>query len=172
MKHGCLLDSNIPIYLINGQLDEHGEQLFSDMMKAGAYISVISRIEILGWQGHTKDSLKVTRDLLQRLIEYPLTSPIAEIDIFGNKKGSRKGRRGRRGRKRESVRSAISGGFALSACFARPILIPILIKRGHRLFPKMSNMYFYTSELSRKASGCDYCRYSTISQFTAYDSKY
>ncbi|OQX25526.1 MAG: hypothetical protein BWK80_15190 [Desulfobacteraceae bacterium IS3] len=81
IKPGCLLDSNIPIYHINGQLDEHGEQLFSDMMKAGAYISVISRIEILGWQGHTKDSLTVTRDLLQRLIEYPLTSPIAEICI-------------------------------------------------------------------------------------------
>ncbi len=46
-----------------------------------------------------------------------------ELDVFGNKKASRKGRRGRKGGKRESVRSAIFGGFALFASFAGPILI-------------------------------------------------
>ncbi len=80
-KSACLLDSNILIYHINGELNEREERLFSDMVKAGAYISVISRIEILGWQRHTKESLKITRDLIQRLREYSLTSKVAELCI-------------------------------------------------------------------------------------------
>lgn len=52
MNSGCLLDSDILIYHLNGDLDDSGERLFSDMLKQGAHISIISRIEIMGWRGH------------------------------------------------------------------------------------------------------------------------
>jgi hypothetical protein len=85
------------------------------------------------------------------------------LDIFGNKKSSRKGRGERRGRKRESVRrSAISGSFAVSASFARPILIkwallisekvyyddckPIILRSAKMKFLQMLNFQFSTPE--------------------------
>ncbi|MDM8550386.1 type II toxin-antitoxin system VapC family toxin [Desulfobacterales bacterium HSG2] len=81
MKLGCVLDSDILIYHLNGELDDAGEHLFLRKVKEGAHISIVSRIEILGWQGHTEDSLKAAHELLRRLTEHPLDAEIAGICI-------------------------------------------------------------------------------------------
>ncbi len=46
-------------------------------------ISIITRIEILGWQGHDVGSLHKTQALLTQLLEFPLDQAIAEqcIDL-------------------------------------------------------------------------------------------
>jgi len=55
-------------------------------MKSGSYVSVISRIELLGWKGHTEKSFKGTKDVLERLTEYPLNNNIVEECILLRKK--------------------------------------------------------------------------------------
>lgn len=81
MKAGCVLDSDILIYHLNGELDDAEENLFLHKMKEGAHISIVSRIEILGWRGHTEDSLEAAHELLSRLTEHPLDAEIADICI-------------------------------------------------------------------------------------------
>ncbi len=81
MKLGSVLDSDILIYHLNGELDDAGEHLFLCAVKEGAHISIVSRIEILGWRGHTEDSLKAAHELLRRLTEHPLDAEIADICI-------------------------------------------------------------------------------------------
>ncbi|QTA92067.1 type II toxin-antitoxin system VapC family toxin [Desulfonema magnum] len=81
MKNGCVMDSNILIYHINEQLNECAEHLLTQALRQGSHISVISRIEVLGWPGHTESSLKATEDLLGRFAEHPLGSEIAGICI-------------------------------------------------------------------------------------------
>jgi len=81
MKNGCVTDSNILIYHINNELNEYGEYLLTRALKQGAHISIISRIEVMGWPRHTESSLKATEYLLCRFIEHPLNSEVAGICI-------------------------------------------------------------------------------------------
>ena len=74
----CVLDTNILIYHLNGVLDDNIEQVLEDVLELDSYISVITRIEVLGWQQHTPTSLQDTQDLLRRIVEQPLTNEIVE----------------------------------------------------------------------------------------------
>lgn len=74
----CVLDTNILIYHLNGVLDEDVEELLEDVLELGPYISVITRIEVLGWQEHTPTSLQDARDLLDRINEQPLINDVVE----------------------------------------------------------------------------------------------
>lgn len=62
-----VLDSNILIYHLQGALDDKEEALLSEALSADAYISVISRIEVLGWRGHTDESLEKAQQFLDGL---------------------------------------------------------------------------------------------------------
>jgi hypothetical protein len=60
--------------------NQGGEAFFSRLaaaLKAGAGISVITRIEVLGWRGHTADSIDASAALLGLCEEYPLSEPVA-----------------------------------------------------------------------------------------------
>jgi len=75
------IDTNILIYHINGHLTKNAEKFLLDTLKQGAYISIISRIETLGWSGHTDESLRLTQKFLDKFIECPLERDIAETCI-------------------------------------------------------------------------------------------
>jgi hypothetical protein len=47
----------------------------------GSTISIITRIEVLGWQGHTEQSLIATKDLLSLFEEISLHPAIADCCI-------------------------------------------------------------------------------------------
>ncbi len=72
----CVLDSNIIIYHLHGVLDDREEAILSEALNANAYISVISRIEVLGWRGHTNESLEKAQLFLDGLREIPLSEEI------------------------------------------------------------------------------------------------
>jgi predicted nucleic acid-binding protein len=84
----CVLDTNILIYHLNGALDEQVEQVLEDVLVLGSYISVITRIEVLGWQQHTSSSLQDAQDLLNRICEQPLNNEIVEECIHLRQKFS------------------------------------------------------------------------------------
>ncbi len=75
-----LFDSNILIYHLNGDLNTQGKSLLkAGLVEKGAY-SVISKIEVIGFQ-QSEALEKQARKLLSGLIEIPLTSEIAEQTI-------------------------------------------------------------------------------------------
>ena len=67
-----VLDSNLLIYYLNASLSEVVRQRVNDAIGAGAFISVITRIEVLGWFGHNDESKSRTEDLLENLREHNL----------------------------------------------------------------------------------------------------
>jgi len=78
---GYLIDTNILIYYLNGQLTQTGKRWMMDVLVERTCLSIISRIEILGWKGHTDASLKATEGLLSKLTEQTLNDPIATLCI-------------------------------------------------------------------------------------------
>lgn len=74
--NACVLDSNIIIYHLQGVLDDKEEVILAEALSAEAYISVISRIEVLGWRGHTDESLEKAQQFLNGLDEIPLREKI------------------------------------------------------------------------------------------------
>lgn len=72
-----LLDTNVLIYHLNLALTPQVTQQLGDaLMAQQVYISVITRIEMLAWKGHTDESLRQTTDLIELLPELALTEPV------------------------------------------------------------------------------------------------
>jgi hypothetical protein len=59
-----VIDTNILIYYLNQQLSELVKAQVDKAILSGCTISIITRIEVLGWQGHTEQSLIAARALL------------------------------------------------------------------------------------------------------------
>ena len=74
---GCLLDSNVLIYYLNGQLNAAGKVFVLRTFGGPVFTSIISRIEILGWHGHTAGSRQLAEEILTRTVELPLTADVA-----------------------------------------------------------------------------------------------
>ncbi len=72
----CILDSNMIIYHLQDALEEKEKEFMIEVLSADAYISVISRIEVLGWRGHTDESLEKAQKFLNGLSEIPLREEI------------------------------------------------------------------------------------------------
>lgn len=72
-----LLDTNVLIYHIRLALTEEITQQLGEALKAQrAFISVITRIEMLTWKGHTDESLRQTTDLIKLLPELPMSETV------------------------------------------------------------------------------------------------
>ena len=55
---GYVIDTNILIYHLAGVLTEQAEVNLAGALESGSYISIITRIELLGWRKHSPESLK------------------------------------------------------------------------------------------------------------------
>jgi len=76
-----VFDTNILIYHLNDSLGDDAEQLLEKAFESGSYISVITRIELLGWHKHSNESLSSVEDLLSNLSEQPLSEEIVKRSI-------------------------------------------------------------------------------------------
>jgi predicted nucleic acid-binding protein len=77
-----LLDTNVLIYHIRLALTDDVTQQLGEALKAGrAFISVITRIEMLAWKGHSDESLRQTTDLISLLPELPMSEAVIEQAI-------------------------------------------------------------------------------------------
>lgn len=77
-----LLDTNVLIYHIRLALTDDVTQQLGEALKAGrAFISVITRIEMLAWTGHSDESLRQTTDLISLLPELPMSEAVIEQAI-------------------------------------------------------------------------------------------
>ena len=76
LMSGCIIDTNILIYHLAGALTDQAEATLISALEYGSYISVITRIELLGWRKHSPESLNSTAALLQSVSEIPLNEDI------------------------------------------------------------------------------------------------
>jgi predicted nucleic acid-binding protein len=72
-----VFDTNIMIYHLNGKLDEAAERMLEQALQENARISVITRIEVLGWPGQSEEAFQRAKNLLDQFNEQPLTDDIA-----------------------------------------------------------------------------------------------
>jgi len=79
----CLIDTNILIDALDPQVPAPIAERIVDAIADDARYSVITRIELLGWRGHTEASRQGTESLLAALVEVPLSQKVvkAAIDI-------------------------------------------------------------------------------------------
>jgi predicted nucleic acid-binding protein len=61
MEKGYLLDTNILIYFLNDQIPEDTYQKVKDIIKQSFNISVITKLELLGWNKYTEENFAVAK---------------------------------------------------------------------------------------------------------------
>ena len=77
-----LLDTNVLIYNLQGALSADVKASVRQAMDAKqAFISVITRIEVLGWKGYNDTTLQQMGQLLSKLAEIPLTEAVVQDTI-------------------------------------------------------------------------------------------
>ena len=73
-----VIDTNLLIYFLNGSLDPQAFSRVGAELSEGAAVSVITRMEVLGWRGHTASSRQAAEALLNSLEEISLTAPVVQ----------------------------------------------------------------------------------------------
>lgn len=76
-----LIDTNILIHILAGDIPEEGHKRLTNICSEGFSVSIITRIELLGWKDHTPDLLEKGYNLLECARIISLSDPIADIAI-------------------------------------------------------------------------------------------
>jgi len=76
-----LIDTNILIYYLAGSLAPEEKPTIDKILQESFNISIITRIELLGWKGHSPEGLIKARHLLDCARCISLTDTIAEKTI-------------------------------------------------------------------------------------------
>ena len=72
-----LIDTNILIYYLAGSLEPEEKPTIDKILQESFNISIITRIELLGWKGHSPEGLIKARHLLDCAWCISLTDTIA-----------------------------------------------------------------------------------------------
>jgi toxin FitB len=76
-----LIDTNILIYYLAGAIPNEEKTVIDRILQESFNISIITRIELLGWREHTAEGLAKARGLLDCALCLPLTDTLAEKTI-------------------------------------------------------------------------------------------
>jgi len=76
-----LIDTNIFIYYLAGAIPDNEKPVIDRILQESFNISIITRIELLGWKDHTPEGLAQARHLLDCAQCLPLTDTLAEKTI-------------------------------------------------------------------------------------------
>ncbi|WP_163329242.1 type II toxin-antitoxin system VapC family toxin [Desulfurobacterium thermolithotrophum] len=80
-KKGYLFDTNILIYFLAGKLPENVVEEIENILEQSFYISVITKLEILGWKGHTEETFKETKSFIENAVIIGLEDKIVDKSI-------------------------------------------------------------------------------------------
>ncbi len=76
-----LIDTNILIYFLNGEIPSGFQSQFKQILATNFNISIISKIELLGFKRHSEETFQSSLELLSYSVVLPLTSEIADLSI-------------------------------------------------------------------------------------------
>lgn len=81
-----LIDTNILIYYLNGSFPENNLASFNKLLDDHFNVSIITKIELLGFRKHTDDSLVATRTFIENASIFSLTETVIEETILLRRK--------------------------------------------------------------------------------------
>jgi toxin FitB len=76
-----LLDTNVLIYYWKGDIPKGEMNRLEEILKHSFIISIITKIELLGWKKHTREGYEIARDFLDRAEILPIDDELAEFII-------------------------------------------------------------------------------------------
>jgi len=76
-----LLDTNVLIYYWKGDIPKGEMKRLEEILKHSFIISIITKIELLGWRKHTREGYEIARDFLDRAEILPIDDDLAEFTI-------------------------------------------------------------------------------------------
>ncbi len=77
-----VFDTNILVYYLNGSFSQTEQETLDGMFKASFQISVMSKLELLGWKGHTVDSLSRAGAFLADAVIIPVDTAVADRVVY------------------------------------------------------------------------------------------
>ncbi|WP_240922859.1 type II toxin-antitoxin system VapC family toxin [Thermococcus sp. Bubb.Bath] len=81
MGEGFLIDTNILIYYLADAIPTEEIPKIEKILKESFNISIITKIEFLGWKGHTPEGFEKSKEFISFAHVIPLTDDIAELAI-------------------------------------------------------------------------------------------
>lgn len=78
---GYLLDTNILIYYWNGEIPPSELDVVEDVLRHSFTVSIITKIELLGWRKHTSEGFIKAREFLSRAEVIFIDEDVAELTI-------------------------------------------------------------------------------------------
>lgn len=81
MGERYLIDSNIAIYILNGSIPENAKGRIAEFLKSECNLSIITKIEVLGWQFPSLDSQTEAEAFMNASNVMGLTPRIADLTI-------------------------------------------------------------------------------------------
>lgn len=81
MEPRCLIDTNILIYFVSNAIPEKTVNEVVSLFEHSFLISVVTKIEFLGWPRHTEDGLAKAREFLSNAHVLTITDAVAERAI-------------------------------------------------------------------------------------------
>jgi toxin FitB len=81
-----LIDSNILIYFITASASDEVLITIKKILLSSFFISIITKIEVLGWNKHTEESYRMTDDLLKYGTIIPVDEAVAAHAIYIRRK--------------------------------------------------------------------------------------
>jgi predicted nucleic acid-binding protein len=82
MGTSYLIDTNIVIYLLNGSLNENALRFMEPIINDHYNLSVISKIELLGFSFSDEEKLSDTKNFINDGVLIPLNDEIIEQTIY------------------------------------------------------------------------------------------
>ena len=76
-----LLDTNILIYYWKGEIPSSQIKNIEDILKRSLTISIITKIELLGWRSHTTEGFLRAKEFLRHAKILPVDNDLADLTI-------------------------------------------------------------------------------------------
>ena len=86
MEQGFLIDTNIAIYFLGGVLPPQSIPFINAVFSAGVNLSVITQIELLGWQFPDDSRAAITAAFVERATLFPLDEAVVKQTIVLRRK--------------------------------------------------------------------------------------
>ena len=81
MGEGFLIDTNVLIYYLADAIPKEELPKVEEILRKSFNVSIITKIEFLGWKGHTPEGFEESREFISFAHVIPLTDEIADVAI-------------------------------------------------------------------------------------------
>ena len=81
MGERFLIDTNILIYYLADAIPEEELPKVEEILRTSFNVSIITKIEFLGWKGHTPEGFEKSKEFISFANVIPLTDEIGDVAI-------------------------------------------------------------------------------------------